>query len=342
MKKKFTALSFIIIFCFVHGLHAQQFAKVGTSGAQFLKIGAGARNVGMGNACVALVSDASSVFWNPGGMAMVKNYNLMLTNVQYLADIQINAIALAKTFPGIGTFAISAMALGSGDMEITTYRFQEGTGETFSKNDIMVGLSYSRFLTDKFSFGGTLKLVREDYGTVNEFTNDNEIASNLAFDLGAVYQTGFKSLKLGIAIMNFGPEMQIPGQYKDIVGYDSDKQDYITEPADDYRPYHLPLLFRAGFAYDLYETDMNKLTIAGDLLHPNDNVEQANLGAEYWFNNIIALRGGYIGNHDSANFSVGGSLRMTLNGLGSASLDYSYSDFGILELVHQMALVLEF
>jgi len=69
---------------------AQQFAKVGTAGTQFLKIGAGARNVGMGNACVATVNDASASFWNPGGLAKVENYSVMLSHIRWFADIQLN------------------------------------------------------------------------------------------------------------------------------------------------------------------------------------------------------------------------------------------------------------
>jgi len=321
---------------------AQQFAKVGTAGTQFLKIGTGARNVGLGNACVALVDDATATFWNPGGLAKVENYSVMLSHIRWFADIQLNAVGVAKTLPGIGTIGLSALFLGSGDMDVTTYQFQEGTGETFSKNDMMVGISFSRYLTDKFSFGGTLKYIREDYGTINQISGDDEITSALAFDVGAVYETGFKSLRMGIAIQNFGPEMQIPGKYKDIIGFDSKTQEYSTEPEENYRPYHIPLLFRAGVAYNILETATNTITVAGDLVHLNDNVEQLSLGGEYWFNNLICVRGGYIGNHDSANFSVGGSLNLSLSQLGAASLDYSYTDFGILDFVHQMSMTFAF
>jgi len=207
---------------------------------------------------------------------------------------------------------------------------------------MMVGLSFSRFLTDKFSFGGTLKYIREDYGTINVHTSDEEITSALAFDVGAVYETGFKSLIMGIAIQNFGPEMQIPGKCKDIIGFDPKIQEYSTEPEDDYRPYHIPLLFRAGVAYNLIETATNTIMLAADLVHLNDNVEQVNIGGEYWFNNLLCVRGGYIGNHDSANFSVGGSLNLSLSQLGSATLDYSYTDFGVLDFVHQMSMTFAF
>ncbi len=321
---------------------AQQFAKVGTAGAQFLKIGAGARFTGMGGACVAVTNDASAVFWNPSGITGVKNMSIFTSHIEWFADIKYEAITIAKTFPTLGTFALSGTYLTSGDIEITTFEQQDGTGETYSKNDMMIGLSFARFLTDKFTFGGTVKYVREDYGTVNSITGDDEVAGTMAFDIGSIYSTGFKSLRLGISIFNFGPELSIPGQYEDITNFDSDAQEYVREPAADYRPYHMPLQFRAGLAMEVYETELNTLTLAADLVHPNDNVEQVNLGGEYWFKNMFALRGGYIGNHDAARFSFGGSLKFNVNQMGAASLDYSYTDFGILEMVHQMSLVLNF
>jgi len=323
-------------------LHAQQFAKVGTAGAQFLKIGAGARMTGMGGACMALVDDASAIFWNPGALVRVENFSLFTSHVEWMADIRYEAIGIAKTLPGIGSVGLSASLLTSGDMDITTYQQQEGTGETFSKTDMLIGLTFARYLTDRFSFGGSVKYVRENYGTENTMTGEGEIASALAFDIGAIYQTGFRSLRMGISIQNFGPELQIPGQYEDITGYDSKAQEYVHEPAEDYRPYHMPLMFRVGIAMDLFESEMNKITVTSDLIHPNDNVEQILIGGEYWFRGLLALRGGFIGNHDAAKFAAGGSVKFSLSDNEEASLDYSYTDYGILDMVHQMSLVVNF
>ena len=57
--------SILLVLCMPYLLGAQEFAKVGTSGTQFLKLGVGARSVGLGGAFVAVVNDASSVYWNP-------------------------------------------------------------------------------------------------------------------------------------------------------------------------------------------------------------------------------------------------------------------------------------
>ena len=50
----------------------QTITKTGTTAAQFLKIGADPRGTAMGNAYVAMNGDASSIFWNPAGLANVK------------------------------------------------------------------------------------------------------------------------------------------------------------------------------------------------------------------------------------------------------------------------------
>jgi hypothetical protein len=343
MKKKINIVIIIILIIqYSHIVYSQQFAKVGTSGTQFLKIGVGARSVGMGGACVASIDDASAIFWNPSGIVKVKNYSVILSHVEWLADIRYEAIGFAKTIPEIGTFGLSGSFLTSGEMEVTTFQQQSGTGETFAKTDFSIGISFAKNLTDRFAFGGTIKYVREDYGTKNNITGKDEVTSALAFDVGAHYLLGLKTLRLGIVIQNFGPEMKIPGKYADIIGYDTKTQDYQREPEEDFRPYHMPLIFRVGLAIEVFKNNNNKLTITGDLIHPNDNKEYILFGSEFWFNDIFALRGGFIGGHDSAQFAVGGSLKLSVVQLGNANLDYAYTDYGILNMVHQMSFVFNF
>ncbi len=73
--------------------HAQLFrstAKVGTTAAQFLKIGVGARAVGMGGAQVGVTGDISSIYWNPAALSRMNiNSELMFNHVKWLADINL-------------------------------------------------------------------------------------------------------------------------------------------------------------------------------------------------------------------------------------------------------------
>ena len=56
--------------------------NVATTSAAFLEIGPGARSIGMGSAYVSVADDASSIYWNPAGIA-----SLNQTEVQSLHSL---------------------------------------------------------------------------------------------------------------------------------------------------------------------------------------------------------------------------------------------------------------
>jgi hypothetical protein len=76
----------------------------------------------------------------------------------------------------LGTIGLSFTYLDYGDMEVTTLREPDGTGEIFSPKDMAIGLTYSYNLTDRFSLGGTAKYVHQNIWNTN--------ASAFAADLG--------------------------------------------------------------------------------------------------------------------------------------------------------------
>lgn len=339
---------------------SQEFAKVGTAGAQFLKIGVGSRGIAMGEAFDAVGNDVSSIFWNPAGLALVKKNSALFSHANWLADIKYQAVAIAHNIPRVGVVGISAAFLNSGEMNETTVEMQNGTGRTFSANNLMLGASFARMLTDRFSIGGNIKYVEEKLA--------DEKATAWGVDIGTLYWTGFKSLRLGMSIRNFGPELQFKGTYQD---YDNGSWviDAATHAPEQkkYLPYHMPMTFRVSLAYDLVEKENTLLTLASDLAHPNDDVERLNVGAELKVLNALALRIGYTGlvgimkredtetenvdtdqevsysiHNYTQNFSAGIGLDMNLKGLGSYCFDYAYSDFGVLDWVHRMSLTVNF
>lgn len=332
----------IVGLCFPLVVSGQEFAKVGTAGAQFLKIGIGARAVAMSEAYVAVANDASAIFWNPAGLVLVEKNDLLLSHTEWVADIGLQAAGFAKTLEGIGTIGLSFCYMGSGDMDVTTVMEPQGTGETFSYSDFMLGASYARWLTDKFAIGGNLKYVREDFGVSNPLTGEDITAAAWGVDVGTLYFTGYKSLRMGMSIQNFGPELSPPGKVQDVFDYDPDKGEYVTEEETDYRDYHMPLTFRVGLAMDLLDTEDHFLTACVEADHPNDNVERINMGAEYWLMNLIAFRAGYMARHDSQTLSFGAGFKFDLSELGDVRIDYAYSDLGILEGVHRFSMGIGF
>ncbi|HRW77063.1 MAG TPA: PorV/PorQ family protein, partial [Candidatus Sabulitectum sp.] len=194
-----TALVAFLLFPAV--AHAS-FAKVGTSGAQFLKIGVGCRGVAMGGAFVATADDPSAAYWNPGALVRVPGTQFQFTGTQLYGDILYGNGIVTHEMQGIGTFALQFGLLSSGDMDLTTVSNPDG-GETFTCSDMVVGVSFGRMLTDRFSAGMTAKYVRESWDDIS--------AGGVAVDLGTLYDTGFKTLRIGMSIQHFGPELQPSG-----------------------------------------------------------------------------------------------------------------------------------
>lgn len=322
----------VLAFALLSTVSAQSFAKVGIVGGQFLKIGVGAEIVGMGSSAMATVDDAQAMFWNPGGLTSVKNTSVYLSQVSWFADINYINAAAARKFGRLGVFGLSLSYLSSGDMDITTYDHQDGTGETFGYSDLALGFSWARNLSDRFSFGGTIKYVSEDFGFEDDVDGTAVKARAFAFDIGTQYITGLKSLKMGLAIQNFGSELSPAGSFKDITGFDSKTQDYITTAARDFKSYPLPMVFKVGIMMDLLDMANHKLTVAADAIHPSDNEERVNMGAQYSLYNTLQLRGGYILNADAATFSFGAGF--TLKG---AQVDYAFSQYKLLEGLHTIS-----
>lgn len=312
MKRYYTLL-LLICLLFSAGIYGQT-AKVGLVGAQFLKIDVGARGMALGDAVLPLVDDASASFWNPANLSLIKRGSAFFSNVNWLADIQYNAAAASCNLGTAGVVGAFFSHMNSGEMEETTFDQQQGTGNTFSSTGTVFGISYSRWLTTQFAFGANVKWVTEDLvsglaGMPSDYAEDG----TWAVDLGTYYDTGIKSIRFGITIKNFGPEIQPSGSYTDwelgdtimteaqVPDPDNPTSYEIIEVPDQrsFRSYHMPLSFQFGIAFDPVNTEMHKLTVSTVVTQPNDNIQRFNVAAEYWFMNILALRAGYsLGQYD--------------------------------------------
>ncbi len=311
-------------------LFAETFAPVGTAVAQFLEIGVGARATGMGEAFTVMPNNAEAAFWNPAGLADVKGYNLFTSYNQWPAGISIGGLSVAKNIQGIGTFSINSVYLMTDDMEVTTIDHPEGTGENFSIDNYAIGLSFSRYLTDKVSVGITNKIVREDYY--------NYGYTSWALDLGTIYRTDFRGLKLGMSILHFAPEIQFDGDYIDY----SDPKSYDADEEREFEKYSLPINFRFGAAMNIIELPNHTVIAAADMIHPNNNKEQYNIGLEYKLFHKFFLRTGYKASADEGGLSFGGGAKIKLINQISIMANYSYADMGVLNGINRFSLNLLF
>jgi len=317
-------------------LFADEFSRSGTAGAQFLKIGVGARYNALGEASVATVDNVYGMYWNPAALTYVESNEVAFTHVSYLLDVSLNYVAYAKLIENIGVLGASVTVLSMNDQEITTIDEPDGTGETYSVSSFALQMSYARQLTEQFSFGLSFKYVGEQIY--------QEKANGVAFDFGTMLYTGFKSLRMGMNISNIGSDMQFDGPDLN-VAYNPDEND---EQADDFTsrlkvdPYDMPLTFRVGVAYDFEFKNDLMLTMAVEAKHPNDNVQQGSIGSEFNWMNSYFLRAGYKFNYEEEGLSLGGGLRTDLTDNTGLFLDYAWVDFGRLNSVHRFSASIEF
>ena len=137
-------------------------SKVGTTAGQFLKIGVGARAIGMGGAQSAVTGDISSIYWNPAALSRLSTSGeLTFNHVNWLADIKYDFAAGVMPIGELGTFGLSIISLRVPEENVRTIDFPDGDGRQWDASSFAVALSYARNLTDKFSIGFNAKFIRE-------------------------------------------------------------------------------------------------------------------------------------------------------------------------------------
>jgi long-subunit fatty acid transport protein len=295
--------------------------RVGISTAEFLKIGVGSRASAMGEAFVAVANDASALYWNPAGLAQFKDDQLLLSHNIWVVDINHDFVGAVYHMDETNAFGVAFTSLSMQDMPVTTEFQPFGTGEYFGYSDMALAVSYSRKMTDQFSFGGTVRYIEE--------TLDKLKMRGVMIDLGTYYWTGLGTTRFAVAVSNFGNQLAPDGQVV-LIGKRSNSQWQAFSP---------PTVFRIGFAFEPYENEFNKITASIQLNHPNDNSENVSTGVEYSWKNTFYLRGGYKFNVEEQNYSFGAGVYLPVS-IANVTVDYAFSNFVRLGPAHRFSIIL--
>ena len=293
---------------------AEFFEKVGTFDGQFLKIPIGARATAMGGAFVAVADDASSVYWNPAGIARLTGNIVSVNHLNWVADINMTQGSYVFSLGFLpGMLAFSVRSLYMDDQEVTTVFQPDGDGTFFDAGYSSFGLTYARSLTDKFSVGVTGSLIHAGL---------DDLSSNaVAFDIGTLYDTGFRSLKIGMEIANMGTELS-----------------YLSGSENG----RLPIMFRVGASINMVNSLDHQVLATGEFSHPPDNKERLNAGGEYAFKDFFFVRGGYNFGYDVENLSGGLGIKFPSSLSSETRFDYSYTDLSELSGAHRFSLEVHF
>ena len=302
--------------------------RSGISSFQFLKIGADARGAGMGEAFIAVTNDVSAIYWNPAGLVNSKSDQALFSHAVWLVDIQHEFAAASYHLDDNDVLGLSFVSLHTDPMKITTEYQPQGTGNYFNFADLAIGMTISRKMTDQFSFGATVRYVRE---TISELHTDAVL-----IDLGTYYSMGIGSSRFSVVVTNFGNNVKPSGSVNNGRG----------ESVKTFQDFSPPTMFKLGFAFEPYQDEDNRLTASIQLNHPNDNAENVRLGFEYEFEKIFFLRTGVkrtigesiLGKPTSTaeDVSFGAGVRFPL-GFTDANMDYAYTNFNDLGVVHRIS-----
>lgn len=326
---------------------AGEFTKVGLAGGQFLKIGVGARGTGMAGAFSGLANDLTSLYWNPAGVADIKNYAADAHTTFWFAGMQHSFAAAIMPISDKLRAAVSFTSFNSGDIQITTMDQQDGTGGIYSVSDIALGFSLAGYLTEQFAFGVTAKYVQHAFSQMS--------AGGFVFDIGTRYNTGFNGMSLGFTITGLGTEQTFAGP--ELTRTNTPFSGINTTPLDmqlQSSSFNLPLSFRAGLGIDLFKgfldvapptdtdgTVIHNWLVGLDFETLSDVPEQFAIGTEYTFREFVTVRAGYRFGHDQFGLAAGLGLRYT-SGDFDGSVDYSINPSANLGLVNRISLSMRF
>ena len=282
---------------------AAAWAEDGSAGLTFLKLGAGARAIAIGDAYVAVGGDASSIYWNPAGTVDVENIDVVLMHSEWFQGIRYD-FAGGVSSDGVRAFGVAITGLYMDDLERREGPTAEPDGH-FGVFDFALTGTYAQRLTPYLNVGGGLKYLSEKI--------DDEIASGFAADLGAKYRIpAVPGLSAGLAIQNLGPPMK-----------------FIEEE------FNLPVTYRLGGAIETSIDGWNSdMLITGDAVIPHDGDTKFHFGLEFEYARMLAIRFGYRSGWDNQNVSVGFGAKVR-----NFRLDYAYVPFySDLGDTHRMSL----
>ncbi|MBD3225344.1 MAG: PorV/PorQ family protein [Caldithrix sp.] len=299
--------------------------RIGTAAGTQLQIPVGARDLAMSGSDIVFTTGVDALYWNPAGLSHMENKAAgLFSTITVFNDIQVNYLAVGTNLGAIGHLAFSVKALDFGDIPLTTLQDMDGaSGKTFSPTFSTIGLTYANKLTNAIQVGVTGKVLYESIPRVS--------GSAVAFDLGLQYQNlaGIEGVSFGIVANNIGTNMQYAGTgLGDQTRSADGKTEFLTKNAETNQ---LPASLNMGVSYDYQVMPKNNLIVSGTFQNSNLENDAVKFGAEYGYDNMLFLRGGYryTANTDTDallyTFTLGAGFQYKL-GNTVLGIDYAFRD----------------
>ena len=297
-------------------LFAEDNESVGTSIYQFLRVGVGARAMGMGGALTSVSDDAGSIFWNPAGLSLVQRPEVATNYLNYFTGVDAGGAAFAQPISKMSTLGLGVHFLRIGGIPTTTADNPTGEGlDDFSVNNLAASIAYATTFKSHLAVGISGTYIYEGVTAFDGFSS-----SAGTVNAGAIYRFGYRSTAIGASMRNLGGQFTI---------YSLEKES-------------MPVIFAAGVSTRAISP---KVLVALDLEKPRDNDLGVAIGGEAQLARGFFARLGYrsldarLGDEATSNGDLAGvSLGLGFSWSQRSRLDYAYSSYADLGDAHRLSL----
>lgn len=327
----------------------------GTTSAEFLLLGAGARGMALSGAYAALATDVTALYYNPAGIAQLERPGALVSTYTYVADTRYSWAGLALPFGGgARSLGFQVGSFGFSDQPVYTAENPDGNGTNYSVSETYVGVSGAQNFSDRFSAGVTAKLISDKLGKTN--------ATAVAVDFGTSFHAlaGSRPIRASFVIQNLGTTLRHTGSALDQTVERPPVPGQVDVPQEGQpaalktKEWGLPVQFRVGIALDAVTMDQARVTLLSEFTQPNNTRAGFSVGAEFALKDLgktgftVSGRGSYAYQSDNnlnptgAAFSTGVSSQENRDGLAGGfgvgydrgtlglGFDYAYRSMGVL------------
>ena len=329
----------LMLFLSITNTFAGKIIKAKYAG-EFMATGVGARALGMGGAYVAISNDVTAGYWNPAALAQINFPQFSAMHAQRFANIvNYNYGAVALPVGKKSALALSLIRLGVDDIPNTqealidygedgipnTGDAGEGNGAIdeneridpnkvfyFNSAEYAVYLSYGYKKSQKFFYGGNVKVIKKGIG-------DNS-AWGMGFDLAMLWRP-YSRLNVGVNLQDITTTLLV---------WDTGRQEAITPTAKVGVAYLWRIPKIAGNIIPTFDVDIRAENRQySSQLNVGAVSFDTHAGLEYQFKNIMALRLGM----DVGRFTAGIGVR-----LPRLQVDYAFLSHDDLGDTHRISL----
>jgi hypothetical protein len=319
--------------------------RAGTSGAPELRIPVGARYLAMVGSPIASVTGLEAIYWNPAGVDFSPNSaNALFSYRSYIADMNVNFVAVSGRLGDLGSFGLAFRSLNIGEINVTTMDQPDGTGQIINPSYFILGLTYSKQLTNRVSIGANFNLINE--------TIDRVKASGVSFDFGVQYKNLFEvpGFALGVVVKNLGSPIKYDGNGLFVEAQSTVGDRGPTFLKIDAASAELPSEIVMGLSYEKKFDEENSVTISTTFQNNNYTYDDYKIGLEYTFKDILYVRGGYLFSPQSndatpnifQNYALGIGVNLKQFSDIDLSVDYAYVPVKYFDGNHVFAISLGF